>query len=315
MGTNDIEVVRCTECICRCEDAPNERVLCNHSLPIRSAMESMLGRANDTITRSCLIGPHESDWKQLSTLLQDTSNYFAFVRYGDGERMLILGQGVDKGTQAFKEDKFWHEGGDSQIGQDLKQSLKGHYGQRYYYGFASPRDDALGLKWFLENTEQECAYITYANLWVNGFYLSTKDMLHRILTQKESQVILIANHAAIKSTLQSQAYSFVSTLELPDDAPHVWTGKARQDLIQSATDLARKSRGMLFLVSGGPLAKVLIAEMWSANPKNRYVDFGSALDEILKGKKTRPYMDPSTAYARMIDPMWFVTQTKELKTL
>jgi hypothetical protein len=63
--------------------------------------------------------------------------------------------------------------------------------------------------------------------------------------------------------------------------------------------------GTLFITCGGPLSKPLIKAMWVERPEHQYVDFGSSMDEILKGRRTRPYMDPNSPYARGVDPQFF----------
>ena len=52
------------------------------------------------------------------------------------------------------------------------------------------------------------------------------------------------------------------------------------------------------MLAVGPMANALVLAGWEANPLNLYVDVGSALDEVLKGERTRPYMDPASHYAR-----------------
>ena len=49
-------------------------------------------------------------------------------------------------------------------------------------------------------------------------------------------------------------------------------------------------RPVLFLVAAGAVGNVLIDAMLRANPRNSYVDVGSSLDAIVKGRATRPYM-------------------------
>ena len=60
-------------------------------------------------------------------------------------------------------------------------------------------------------------------------------------------------------------------------------------VIARARALASKYDGHLFVVSGGPLAKILIAQMWDANCRNRYIDFGSSVDNVLAAIRTRDY--------------------------
>ena len=44
------------------------------------------------------------------------------------------------------------------------------------------------------------------------------------------------------------------------------------------------------MVAAGAVGNVLIDAMGRANPRNSYLDVGSSLDAIVKGRATRPYM-------------------------
>lgn len=283
--------------------------------PPRSALEtfrdSAPGYGGPRLPRKCSVGTFQRDWTYIAELMRNGSQPFALTRYGDGERNLIYGKEVSKQTQAFQMDKFWFEGGESEIGKDLAWSLTGHFGQPFFYGFASPYDDAHGLRWYLENTEQHCSYITYANLFVNANYAGTKALLQELVEKQLHRVVLVANYASVAYFLKQMKEQGrklpkdFAYLELPDDAPHTYVGHFRQELIANATALARKAKpGTLFLVSGGPMAKPLIAHMWDASPQNQYCDFGSSMDEIFKGIITRPYMTPGNQYAQQVDPSW-----------
>jgi hypothetical protein len=258
--------------------------------------------------RKCIIGSFGLDWDHINFMIENTTMPFAIVRYGDGERNLIQGKGIGQGTQAFSQDKFWFEGGDSELGTDLKWSLTGHFGQQFYYGFASPRDDGAGLHWYLEHTEQLCPFITYANLFVNANYPRTKAMLLRLIETKLDRIALIANYEGIDRflSLQTSIPAGFMSMSLPDDAPHIYVGEQRVALIANVTVLAKSVTGYLFIVAGGPMAKPLVAHMWNANPTNQYVDFGSSVDEIMKGRITRPYMTPGSGYAEQVDPPFTV---------
>lgn len=253
--------------------------------------------------RKCIVGTFQEDWGHFAHLIVNTTWPFALARYGDGERLLIHGQQVSQSSQAFTEDKFYFDGGDSDLGRDLKWSLKGHYGQHYYYAFASPIDDAEGMKWYVQNTEQTCHFITYANLWVNSNYVHTKPLIEWLLASQLHRVAIIANYESVRRLYEQHLIpADTRTMELPNDAAYAFTGEVRAALIRNATALAMGTTGFTFIVSGGPMAKVLISHMWNANPANQYVDFGSSVDEVFKGRRTRPYMSPGTHYAQQVDP-------------
>jgi len=94
---------------------------------------------------------------------------------------------------------------------------------------------------------------------------------------------------------------------VPDDAVHTWeNAETRGALLKQSLDLATSlPPGHLFVVCAGPLSKPLINALWNAHPHHQYIDFGSSMDEVLKGRITRPYMNPDSPYARGVDPQWF----------
>jgi hypothetical protein len=116
----------------------------------------------------CVVGRHEDHWQFFVNMVTRTRAPMALLRYVDGERMIMQGATVGTGTQAWGEDKWQWEGGESRMARDMAAGLKGHYGEPVFYAFASPRDDEHGLRYYLDNTEATCGQITYANLWING---------------------------------------------------------------------------------------------------------------------------------------------------
>ena len=286
-------------------------------------------RSNCTVLRSsecepgppriCVVGPHKQHYDFFSDAVTNWRHGFAFVRYADGENSLIRGEKIGKDSQAYLVDKFWSDGGVTQIGTDLKESLTGHYGEHYYYGFASAKEDPAGLLFFLQHAEQSCAFISYSNLWINAFYPTTKAMLEAMLfspsNSTSNRSVVVANHAGIRRLKsQNKADGFLA-MELPDYVNSVWGGEVRLELIRNATSLAKSVHRYVFFVSGGPMAKVLISHMWAANKNNIYIDFGSAMDEVLKGTRTRPYMDPKRNLAKQVEPAWYVTPDDRLLSL
>src|SRR5205823_522857 len=83
---------------------------------------------------------------------------------------------------------------------------------------------------------------------------------------------------------------------MEDDCVHYWE-RAHVDEKARAADLARRYERTLFLVAAGPMANVLIHTMFGVNPTNRYLDVGSALDELVQGRKTRAYMHQDSDYS------------------
>ena len=262
---------------------------------------TLLRPCNEGLPRQCVIGPHQRDYDFFRSKISLFTQGFAVVRYGDGEFNLMIGKRILKDSQAYLVDRFWSDGGQSTIGNDLMASLCGHYGEPYYYAFASPSttDDSSGLKWLLERTEQRCEFLSYANLWVNAMYHETKIFLENYLLRYTSSSVVIANHQGLGRLRAMNKLNF-KFLELPDFVNKVWKGEMRENLLRNATMLAKSVMKHYFFVSGGPMAKVLISYMWNSNKANIYLDFGSSMDEVLKGVKTRPYMYPTNGFSQTV---------------
>jgi hypothetical protein len=258
--------------------------------------------------RRCVVGSFDGDWDHIAGLITNGTVPFALARYGDGERALIAGQPIGQEMQAWTVDKFWSPGGATQLGADLADSLTGHYGQDFYYGFASPYDDGAALEWYLRRVEAGCGWLTYANLFVNVHYGRTRDLVASLLLPQLTRCsVMVLNHASLAGfRRQFDPDGRVPGLAVPDNAAFSWSGDTRQALLDNATALARAHTGCLFWVSAGPMAKPLIAAMWRAHPGNQYVDWGSSVDEIFKLTPTRAYQQGGSAYAHQTDPDWTV---------
>jgi hypothetical protein len=240
-------------------------------------------------------------------LLRDVNGPgLAFVRYADGE--LGVAQGREIGNEEWR---FAPGGAATTMQQDLLASLRGHYGQRYWYAFASPLDDTEGLRWYLERTEQTCGYISYANMWVNAHYPRTVALLKELTAAYHGRVLLVVNAesvAKVRADGQLGGDGWAGgALALADNLVTQWEQvEVRAGVKAQAEALARSQSGTLVMVSGGPVGKVITGWMWAANPSNKYVDFGSTLDPFLRGKSTRAYHNPGHSHAAQVDPDWML---------
>ena len=134
-------------------------------------------------------------------------------------------------------------------------------------------------------------------------------MLLNLLATQNTRIVLIANHEGLTAyppCAPTHAAPLAGCIPVPDNAVHAWEEDAsRGALLDPALALASSlPPGSLFIVCAGPLSKPLISALWKANKAHQYIDFGSAMDETLKGRRTRPYMDAASPYARGVDPQW-----------
>ena len=134
-------------------------------------------------------------------------------------------------------------------------------------------------------------------------YARTKEfLLHQLATQN-SRIVLLANHEGVVKFAPcmdagtARPGALFGCVAVPDNAVHTWEKtEAREALLKETLALADAApAGSLFIVCAGPLSKPLINALWGHRRAHQYVDFGSSLDEVLKGRRTRPYVSIEAA--------------------
>lgn len=192
---------------------------------------------------------------------------FAFVRFGDGERSIC--QGV-----ALVNCDGWHyDGRASRFASELNASLTFN-APDYYIGISDGCCDREARDWFLARLQVPLDQVTFANIFVNGNY-------QRFRRLDLSRTVLVA--------------SVGGDFTVPE---HLINSDF--DLDALVDRLLAVDRPILF--AAGPASCVLIHKYWTRAGANRQtvVDIGSALDEVLKGRKTRGYHYPGSLTANKV---------------
>ena len=212
---------------------------------------------------------------------------FAYSRYADGEIALIQGKAIQKGTQATDIDNWSCPNQITKLGIDLKNSLR-HEEDNYFYAICCDCCDSTGKKFLLENIKQKREYITYSNLWINSNY---KKFIEKI-KQIKKPINLLCNQNA-----KNKNFPFLTktTLLVPNDCVSVWENESDK-IKEKLRTLFLNLKGETFFISVGPMSEVIIDYLWSINSSNQYIDVGSALDEYVHGRKTRPYMHEQSEF-------------------
>jgi hypothetical protein len=146
---------------------------------------------------------------------------------------------------------------------------------------------------YLRRLRTAPAQITFATLFCNFNYGVFRERLDAL---EERVVVMASKHGAGRALGRLGVLEYVP---MEHDCVHHWE-RAHADEKARAVELARRYERTLFLVAAGPMANVLIHAMFGANPTNRYLDVGSALDELIHGRRTRPYMHHGTDYSRHV---------------
>jgi hypothetical protein len=214
---------------------------------------------------------------------------FAYTRYADGEIRLMSGVGVGTHTQAFQQDGWCCGNKMYELGKTLLESIS-HTESNYVYAITSPNQNFSDYKFLRDRIQQTEQNITFADLWINGNYPLFQKFIHDEL---QEEIVFIASDDGIgRSMLPLKCKKYVA---VPRDCVNFYEQQRKE--IESVLDImASEYTDTLFFISAGPLSEAIIHYLYCKNPNNRYIDVGSAIDEIVHGKKTRPYMIEGTQY-------------------
>lgn len=225
-----------------------------------------------------------SEFHRIISLIESNDS-FVFVRYGDGEVILMNGGVIDESTQAFMVDK-WKSNGMTKLGNDLKLSLQN---KSWYYGIPCECCNLSCKNYLLNLLNLPNEHITYANLWVNSNY-----NLFLKWVSKLDDVVLMVNHNASEN-LKNFPFIINEFYPIQDDCVSFYENNY-ESFINDIKKISSKHTAKTFLISAGPLSEVIIHHMYNENKNNKYIDVGSSLDEYTHNKITRPYMIHGNMY-------------------
>ena len=213
----------------------------------------------------------------------------AIYRFGDGERLLMLGQAVGEYTQAARVDRWTAPSGVTRLGRDLYTVLTSGQGAHAHFGISCPCCDEVSYAFYAGAVDRSPTFS--ANLFINANYPRWRTFLEQL---KDRNVAVILNEHA-----NTRDLPFVPSCKIfvPDDCVNRYE-QEHERYTGYARSMARELDRAIVLVAAGPMSEPLIHFMWNENPNNTYVDVGSSLDEMTYGRRTRPYADPESEYAR-----------------
>jgi hypothetical protein len=216
---------------------------------------------------------------------------FAYARYADGEVLLMKGNEVGQNTQAFKIDNWSSPNKLTSVGNELIESLM-HTEPNYYYAISSVSDNISDHRFLMDRIKSEKENITFANLWINSNYQQMKEFY----TNLDKECFVICNHRA---GINNFPFKIKELFPFPDNCIEFWESSG-SEYISNITQKIQELNNETFFISAGPISEIIIHRLYCFNPNNQYIDVGSSMDEFVHGKKTRPYMEPNSFYAKQI---------------
>jgi hypothetical protein len=230
------------------------------------------------------------------TKLIEGKKPFSFVRWGDGEIAVALGQPV--GEQSLvNQNKEWvfKDGGKTKLGDALRDSMQ-LQGKDNHYGVPCRCCAAQWEHETVVNAIHESP-IAPNTIFGNANYQRFIDWCHT-LDKKGITVSLVANYLG-----QDKEYPFKVSKFHPVPSNCIEEFEKNGDrLVSDVKDFAKSISGHFIMVAAGPMSEVFITEMWKANPNNIYFDIGSSLDVYTKAGVldiSRPHQDPNNHYAKV----------------
>ena len=202
---------------------------------------------------------------------------FSFIRFADGEEYIMRGQyieSIDKWHWNPKNQKFR---------ESLIASSSICSNQNNFIGIPCKNWIKFSKSILSFSKCNSSKYMSYSTLFTNKNYLHFKNWIVKFInSSKRWKIILLANSNINKNI--SWAYKF---FPVPDNVVEIWD-KFSPPFLEKLSIEAREN-DLLFFVSAGPAANIIIAYLEKINDKNIYIDFGSSIEFITKGYSSRSY--------------------------
>lgn len=207
---------------------------------------------------------------------------FALLRYGDGERALMMGKKVNA------QEGWAAPSTVTPLGKAINKAYE-FCDERVWHGISCPCCDLEAFYWYKERAKSD--NLTFANIWVNKNFVKFKENFSKL----NCDAVLIANHRAKGHKIAN--LNILKHYEIDDDCVAFYDNHFTALLENIKQDFGSK-KGLLYIVSAGPLSEPLIVELFKHNPDNTYIDFGSVIDFYYRDGFTRDYMDENSKYGR-----------------
>ena len=134
--------------------------------------------------------------------------------------------------------------------------------------------------------------MSFATLFINKNYQIFYNFIsHFVNSTNRWKIILIAN-SNIKKNI-SWAYKYYP---VPNHIVENWE-KFSISILPKIIEDARNDN-LIFFISAGPAANIIVYYLSKINHKNIYIDLGSSLESLTKGYSTRPYSRNKSIYSR-----------------
>ena len=202
---------------------------------------------------------------------------FSFIRFGDGENTIM------KGDTLTTLDKWSWNSTNKKFRESLIESASICINNNSFIGIPCKNWVNISESILSFSKCTSTKYMTYATLFINKNYKIFKNWIIEFINSTNRwKIILIAN-----SNINLKINWVYRFFPIPTHLVESWDNYS-PSLLSKLSELAKKNN-LIFFVSAGPAANIIISYLVKINDKNIYIDFGSSIEFITKGYSTRSY--------------------------
>jgi hypothetical protein len=203
---------------------------------------------------------------------------FSLIRFGDGENSIMKGKKLKAGV-----DKWYWSSENKNFQKSLIESSSICLNNNSFIGIPCKNWIQISKSILSFSNCSSSKYMTYATVFINKNYKMFQDWILKFINSSNRwKIILVANSNINKSLAWADKF-----FPVPDHLIENWDIYGKE--LISKLSIEAKNNNLIFFISAGPAANIIVSILSKINNKNTYIDFGSSIEFITKGFSTRPY--------------------------
>lgn len=205
---------------------------------------------------------------------------FSFIRFADGEYSIMNGFEFNAPN-----DKWHWNPQNKKFQESLIKSASICTNHNSFIGIPCKNWIDISKSIVSFSKCSSAKYMSYSTIFYNKNYHLFKDWILNFINTSfpnRWKIILVANSIIHKNI--KWAYKF---FPVPNHLIENWDNYSIS-LLSQLSHLA-KQNNLIFFISAGPAANIIISYLTKINNNNTYIDFGSSIEFITKGYSTRSY--------------------------
>ena len=225
---------------------------------------------------------------------------FSFIRFGDGENSIMKGKAIN-----CRQDRWKWNPSNKKFQESLIQSSSICTKDNNFIGLPCKNWIHISKSILSFSKCSSAKYMSYATLFINKNFVYFKNWLISFVNSSNRWKIILVSNSVINKNI-SWAFKF---FPIPDHLIENFDNISLSFL----PELSKLStqNNLIFFISAGPAANIIVSYLVEINKNNIYIDLGSSIEFLTKGYSTRLYFDKKNKYSHKRCESFFI----ENKTL